>query len=159
MLSHWGSLFLSMLFALLLTKIKRKLADYVFLFILVVRCMEIFLIFYLIDAKAPGLTLVDKKELADAVFFVALPGAIMTICNLKFNYLVTLPLTISCLFLVNGYAYTTEKDNMSCFLQPEGKANTMSFRQSCLICVMAVISYMYRKSTLERFTEQEKSKK
>ena len=149
----------SMLLALLLIKLKLKFADYAMFFILAVRCMETFLVFYLIDGSAPGFTLVDKKELADAVFFVALPAQIMTISNLKFNYLVTLPLVISCLVVVNGYAYTIDSDNMSCFLHPEGKASTMSFRQTGSIFIMAAISYMYRKSTLERLSEQEKTKK
>ena len=148
-----------MLIATLLVKLKRKLADYGLLFIMVIRCMETSLVLYLINASAPGFTLVDKKELADGLFFVALPAQILSICNLKFNYLVTLPLTILCLVVVNGYAYTTDNDNMSCFLQPEGKANAMSFRQTCSIIVMATISYMYRNSTLERFTEQEKTRK
>ena len=74
LLLHFGSLLGSMLLALLLIKLKLKFADYAMFFILAVRCMETFLVFYLIDASAPGFTLVDKKELADAVFYVALPA-------------------------------------------------------------------------------------
>ena len=46
---------------------------------------------------------------------------------MKFNYLVTLPLTILCLVFVNKYAYTTDNDNLSCFKHPEGMANEISF--------------------------------
>ena len=156
---HWGSALDSMLLALLLIKLWLKIADYAMLFLLAVRCIETYLVFYLIDASAEGFTLVDKKELVDAVFFIAAPTQIGTICNLKFNYLVTLPLTISSLVLFSGYAYTTDNDNMSCFLQPEGKASLVSFLMTNFILAMVTISYMYRKSTLERFTEQEKTKK
>ena len=114
---------------------------------------------YLIDNSALGFTLVDKKELADAVFFIALPTQIISISNLKMSFLVNLPMVVACLVIFNAYAFTIDNDNMSCYLQPEGKASMTSFRQTLLILVMAAISYMYRKSTLERFTEQEKTKK
>ena len=98
---HFGSLSGSMLIALLFIKLKPKLADYVMFFILAVRCMETFLVFHLIDAKAPGFTLIDKKELADAILFIAAPCQILAISNFRFNYLVTNPLTTLGIFFVN----------------------------------------------------------
>ena len=151
---HFGSLLGSMLIALLAMKLKLKLADYVMFFILAVRCMETFLVFHLIDAKAPGFTLIDKKELADAVTFLAAPCQILATSNFRFNYLVTNPLTALCILLVNQRAYTTDNDNMSCFSKPESIASSQTFRWALQILVMITFSYMYRKTTLERFIEQ-----
>ena len=109
----------SMLLVLLSIRLKLKLADFAIFFILAVRCTETFLVFHLIDNSAPGFALVDKKELADAISFVAAPAQILAICNLKFNYLVTTPLTAFSIILVNQRAYTTNNDNMSCFANPE----------------------------------------
>ena len=50
LLMHFGSLMGAILLALLLIKLKLKFADYAMFFILVVRCMETYLVFYLIDA-------------------------------------------------------------------------------------------------------------
>ena len=156
---HFGSMLGCMLLVLLFIKLKLKLADFAMFFILAVRCTETFLVFHLIDSSAPGFALVDRKELADAISFVAAPAQILAICNLKFNYLVTTPLTAVSIILVNQRAYTTKNDNMSCFANPENVLSSAIFRWMLQIMTMIAVSYMYRKSTLGRFIEQEKSKK
>ena len=125
---HYASLSVSLLLSVLFIRLKLRLADYALFFIMAVRCIEVFLIMHLIDVSAPGFQLIDKKDLSDAIPFIAMPAQILVICNLRFNYLVTLPLTILCQILVNRYAYTTENDNMACFTDPESKLSSMSFQ-------------------------------
>ena len=158
-LMQLGSLSASLLLGLLFIKLKLKLVDYGVFFIMVVLCMFTLLAFYLIDTAAPGFTLVDKKDYISAITFVAIPLQLLAICNLKFNYLITTPLTILSILLVEKRAYTTDGDNMSCFKNPEKFAARMSARSILLIFLFIAVGYMYRKSTLERFIEQEKSKK
>ena len=101
---HFGSLLGSFALATLAIKLKLRLADYAMFLILAVRSMETFLVFHLIDTSAPGFTLIDKKELADAITFLAAPCQILATSNFRFNYLVTNPLTALCIFLVNQRA-------------------------------------------------------
>ena len=54
---------------------------------------------------------------------------------------------------------TTDNENLSCFVNQESYASTMSGRWSLQLLTMFGVGYMYRKSTLERFIEQEKSNK
>ena len=101
LMMHFGSLLGSFALATLAIKLKLRLADYAMFLILAVRSMETFLVFHLIDTSAPGFTLIDKKELADAISFIAAPCQILAISNFRFNYLVTNPLTTLGIFLVN----------------------------------------------------------
>ena len=112
---HYGSLTVSLMLSVLFIRLKLSLADYALFFLMAVFMLETFLVMYLIDVSAPGFEFIDKKDLSNAIPFIAMPAQIIGICNLRFNYLVTLPLTIICLILVNRYAYTTDNDNLSCF--------------------------------------------
>ena len=152
-LIHKGSMFASLLFVLLLAKLKLKLADYAVFFILAVRSLETYLVFHMIDTSALGFELIDKKELMGAISFIAIPAQILTICNLRFNFIITTPLTILSIMLVEQRAYTTNGDNMSCFKTPAKFVGLMNSRSYLLIFLLIVIGYMYRKTTLERFIE------
>ena len=112
---NYGTLAASLILTVLLIRLKLSLVNYALFLLLAVRCIGVFLVMHLIDASAPGFELIDKKDLSTAIPFIAMPAQIIGICSLRFNYLVTLPLTIICLILVNRYAYTTDNDNLSCF--------------------------------------------
>ena len=73
-LMHIGSLIASLSLHCLLMKINVAFAEYTILFIVGVRCIETFLVMHLIDQKTPGFELIDRKELVDAIPFIATPG-------------------------------------------------------------------------------------
>ena len=143
--------------SVLLVRLKLSLVDYALFFFLAVRVLETFLVIHLIDVSTSGFELIERKDLFDVLFFIAMPAQIIGICNLRFNYLITLPLTILSLTLINKYAYTTDNDNLSCFKNPEAKSESSVW--NFILLVMVAFCYMYRRSTLENFIEQEKSKK
>ena len=101
---QYGELSASIVITMLLIRLKLSLVDYALFFLLAMRCIRIFIVMHLIDVSAEGFESIDKKDLSDAIPFIAVPGQILAICNLKFNYLVTLPLTIFSLILVNRSA-------------------------------------------------------
>ena len=158
-ITNYASLSVSLMLTVLLIRLKLSLVDYALFIILAVRCVTVFLIMHLIDVSAPGFELIEKKDLNLAIPFVAMPAQILGICNLRLNYLVILPLTNLSVILVNRYAFTTDSDNLSCYSNPEGKAGALSSSWIVLILMMVIVCYMYRRSTLENFIEQEKSKK
>ena len=110
-----GSLTVSLLLAVLLVKLKLSLVDYVHFSILAVRVSVIFLVMHLIDVSASGFELIKHKDLKGTFNFLASTTQIIGICNLRLNYLVTLPLTFVCLIMVQSYATATNNDdNLAC---------------------------------------------
>ena len=110
-----GSLTVSLLLAVLLVKLKLSLVDFVHFSILAVRVSVIFLVMHLIDVSASGFELNKHKDLKGTFNFLASTTQIIGICNLRLNYLVTLPLTFVCLIMVQSYATATNNDdNLAC---------------------------------------------
>ena len=68
---HLGSLTASLLIGWLASKFKLALIDYVVMIVVGVRCIEIFIVLHLIEAKTPGFETTDKKDLADSLLFIA----------------------------------------------------------------------------------------
>ena len=84
---------------------------------------------------------------------------ILAIVNFKIDLLITAPITLICVALITQSAYTTQSDNVSCFNGPENIAQAMQHIHLGQIIVMLLISYGYRKNSLQRIIEEEKSTK
>ena len=123
------------------------------------RCITTFVMLYLVQTKAPFFDQIDRKELAASISMIALPGFITACCNFKFHTLVTFPMTCIAIWANNRQAMTTVDDNLSCYLEPKGVAMQSTILWCLLLLSMLGASYFIRKITLERFSEQEKSKK
>ena len=68
-------------------------------------------------------------------------------------------MTILCIFLVNKQALTQENGNLSCHTEPQAYAVKESIISCIYLAYQLFVAYMLRKTTLERFCEQDKSKK
>lgn len=150
---HIGSLSASFTIVALVSKIRLSFIDYTSLFIIIVRIIETFLILHLIEQHSPGFTLIDKKELSDSIQFVASPALILAICNFKFNLFLVLPMVLVFSVIAIQRTLTVQGENLACFVNPEGYANSMSGRWVLQLLTMKLVAYMYRKSTLERHIE------
>ena len=68
-------------------------------------------------------------------------------------------MTLICIALVTQRAYTTDSDNVSCFVVPEITAQAMNANFIGQVIIILLISYGYRKNSLQRILGEEKSKK
>ena len=158
-ISHFGSFCVSFTIICAISKFKKSLIDYTLVWILTLRCIETFILLHLVQNKAAGFELIDLKELSDAIPMIAIPTFVLTCCNFKFDILFTAPMTLLCIFLVNRQALSEENDNLSCFLEPQDYARKSSMSSFFILLYMLFVGYLLRKTTLERFCEQEKTVK
>ena len=91
---HIGSVCASLTIFLLLVKLRLSLIDYSMFYMMAVRITETFLILYFIEEGVSGFELVDKKEIYDAISFIATPTFFLACCNLRFNVFTTVPMTL-----------------------------------------------------------------
>ena len=68
-------------------------------------------------------------------------------------------MTLICTALITQRAITSDSDNVSCFVVPESTVENMLQINWIQIIIMLVISYGYRKNSLQRILEKEKSSK
>ena len=99
---HIGSLAVCLTIICLVAKFKRAILDYALVLLLTVRCISAFVILRKVQNGVTGFEKVDLKEQTHAIPSLAVPAFILACCNFKFNVLFTFPLTIFCIFLVDG---------------------------------------------------------
>ena len=156
---HDGSFFVSLTIILIVSKFKKALINYILVLLLTVRCIETFALLHLVQNKADGFELIDLKELPDAIPSMAGPAFVLACCNWKLNVLFTAPMTALCILLVNRQALSDENDNLSCFREPQDYGQKISMNSFSYLLYMLFVGYLLRRTTLERFCEQEKSMK
>ena len=64
-----------------------------------------------------------------------------------------------CSVLIIKRALTIDGDNLSCFVNPKDYVSMVGQSWLLQLLWMIAMTYMYRRSTLERFVEQEDSSK
>ena len=133
--------------------------DYAMLIIIGVRISVTILVVHFIEQSFSGFELIDKKEMSDVIPFMATPAMILAGCNFKFNMILTVPMAFASTVYVIQRTLSVQDDNVSCFKNAEFYADSTSEKQVLQLLTMLVGLYLYRKATLERFIEQEKSKK
>ena len=143
----------------LVGKFKKAILDYALVLLLTVRVIEKFILLHLVQNKVAGFELIDLKELSNSIPNIAVPAFALACCNFKFDVLFTAPMTLLSIFMLNERALTTENGNLSCFLEPQAYSIRKSIDWSTYLVFQLIIAYMLRKTTLERFCEQEKSTK
>ena len=155
----FGGLCGSLTLSVLVMKWNRGFGAYYLVFLMAFRSMTTFVTLYLIQTKAPGFAQIDRKEFAASIAWIALPAFISACSNLKFHTLVTFPMTCTAIWFSNQQALTTADDNLSCYSRPDNIALNETVRWCINLLAVLGASYFIRKITLERFSEQEKSKK
>ena len=68
-------------------------------------------------------------------------------------------MTLICIAIATQLAYTTDDNNLSCYVVPEITAQAMNANNLGLVIIMLLVSYGYRKNSLQRILGEEKSNK
>ena len=139
-------------------KCKLALADYSVISLLAVRCSYTLLIVHF-QQRISGFEELDIKELSEYLILAAQCLYATLICNLKLDLLVTAPMILASIVLVNQRESTVRDDEESCIDQKSTSPGQIMIRQSFQLVLMLVIGYVYQRRTLQRLLEQEKSNK
>ena len=124
----YSSLTVSLTITIIFTKIWLKLMNYAMFILVIVRISVTLLNLHFIEQSVDGFELVDKKEMSDVIPFFATPAMILSICNFKFNMILTVPIVFVSTLHVIQRTLSTEFDNLSCYKNPDFYANSMSER-------------------------------
>ena len=124
---------MSLTISCLVLKWNRGFGAYQLVFLMAMRCITTFVILYLIQTQAPGFNQIDRKEFAGSMAFIAMPGFISACCNFKFHTLVTFPMTCIAMWAEYRQTWTTEDDNLSCYLEPKAVAMNLTLNWSVLL--------------------------
>ena len=140
-------------------KVNLAYANYITLALISVRVTATFVILHLIKSGAPGFELIDRKEINDSIPFVSITALLISSSGWRVNLLISAPLaTISC-FIATHDTYSVRDENMACYKNPDSMAGRMSLRYVIIMLTMTFAAYMFRKTILQRFIEQELSRK
>lgn len=144
---------------MLLVRCRLAFADFTVLYAMTSSCIQTFLQLYLVENKAPGFEKTDRKLLSNQLPFQATLTFILAIVNFKIDFFITAPITLICTAMITQRAYTSEAGNLSCYVVPESIALAMNANNIGQIILILMISYGYRKNSLQRILREEKSNK
>ena len=118
-----------------------------------------FLLVHFIESKQYGFGDYDRKNLSDLKKLIPAIILAITLCNVKFDLLVTVPMILICSLFFDQFAFTTDDGNMSCYSEPELFAQEQNAVLCLLVVLMISTGFFYKKNSLLSFVEREKSKK
>ena len=152
-----GSQTLTLLILWLGMKVNLAFTDYITFTLIGVRIISTFALLHLIKSGTPGFELIDRKEINDSIPFVSITALLVSTCGWRLNLLISAPMAIVSSVIAVNDSLSTSDDNMACYETPEPIAGRMSGRWVILMVAITYAGYMFRKTSLQRFIEQEMS--
>ena len=156
----YGSLVVTLSLLLIAVKINLNAISFGLVSIVGVRVAVTFLLFHLVESEAQYFDSIDPELLFDSIPFTVI-FLFMAICNWKFDLLTTVPLMTftSLVGFHRAYSVQKENDDMSECKAAENTADTLSQRWIAYVLFFLVFAYNMRYIIMQRFLEQQLSKK
>ena len=155
----YGSLLASILILCIAIKINLAAINYGFISIVGVRVVVTFVLFHLLEIEASGFESIDPKQLSDSIPIISILALLLTICNWSAGLLIYIPLITITTYLAVNRSYSMDSENMEFCSSGLNEKDRISQRWILTFIFLLACIYSIRKITLQRFLDQELTKK